>query len=607
MANYRDSLLARCLSVVSQSDRKKILLVTILQIFINLLDLVGVAIVGVLGALTITGIRSQQPGTRVSSLLKILHLGGVQFQKQVAILGALAMFALIIRTILSIYFTKRTLRFLANRSALISGNLVSKLLSRPLLEIQTRSSQENLYAVTTGVSIITVGVIGSLVMSVADISLLIIMIGGLFVVDPTISITTTLLFGAIGMGLYKFMHVRVASIGATQMHLSIKGNDSILDALNSYRELVVTNRRGLVAERILAQRLALANLTADLQFMPTLSKYLIESTVVLAAVIISALQFLLQDSTHAIATLAVFLAAGSRIAPAVLRLQQNSLQIRNSLAASSSTLEVLEMYRELSPLESQSASIDSSHFGFKPAVLLSGVNFTYPGTAVEVLKDINLEILPGDFVAITGVSGSGKSTLIDLILGVMEPNSGEIRISELPPLEAFERWPGAVGYVPQDVYLIQGTVRDNLEIGLGQNSISDYQYIKALKDAKLEFLFSDPNLGLDTLVGENGTKLSGGQKQRLGIARALTTNPKLLVTDEATSALDSETESELTDSIQSIRGDSTIIMIAHRLSSVRHANKVVYLHNGRIEAVGTFEEVRKKVTDFDNQAKLMGL
>jgi ABC-type multidrug transport system fused ATPase/permease subunit len=341
--------------------------------------------------------------------------------------------------------------------------------------------------------------------------------------------------------------------------------------------------------------------------MPTLSKYLIESTVVLAAVIISAIQFLLQDSTHAIATLAVFLAAGSRIAPAVLRLQQNSLQIRNSLAASSSTLEVLEMYRELSPLESQSASIDSSHFGFKPAVLLSGVNFTYPGTAVEVLKDINLEILPGDFVAITGVSGSGKSTLIDLILGVMEPNSGEIRISELPPLEAFERWPGAVGYVPQDVYLIQGTVRDNLEIGLGQNSISDYRYIKALKDAKLEFLFSDPNLGLDTLVGENGTKLSGGQKQRLGIARALTTNPKLIVTDEATSALDSETESELTDSIQSIRGDSTIIMIAHRLSSVRHANKVVYLHNGRIEAVGTFEEVRKKVTDFDNQAKLMGL
>jgi len=566
-----------------------------------------VAVVGVLGALTITGIRSQQPGTRVSALLSTLQLDGIQFQKQVAILGGLAMCALIIRTVLSIYFTKRTLRFLANRSALISGDLVSKLLSRPLLEIQTRSTQENLYAVTTGVSIITVGVIGSLVMSVADVSLLVIMIAALFVVDPTVSVTTTLLFGAIGFGLYRFMHVRVASIGATQMDLSIKGNDSILDALNSYRELVVSNRRGVAAQKILTQRLALANLTADLQFMPTLSKYLIESTVVLAAVIISAIQFLLQDSTRAIATLAVFLAAGSRIAPAVLRLQQNSLQIRNSLAASSSTLEILEEYKNLKTLDVNDSRNNQRYSGFKPSVSVRNVNFSYPGTTTEVLKDINLEVSPGDFVAITGISGSGKSTLVDLILGVMDPKSGEIKISGTSPLDAFKEWPGAVGYVPQDVYLIQGTVRDNFEIGLNESQNQDDRYIKALVDAKMEFIFSPPNLGLDTMVGENGTKLSGGQRQRLGIARALTTSPQLLVLDEATSSLDSETESELTESIQALRGSSTIIMIAHRLSTVRQADKVVYLNEGRIQAIGTFEEVRSQVPNFDNQAKLMGL
>ena len=593
--------------MVSLKDRRKIVLVTILQIFINLLDLVGVAVVGVLGALTITGIRSQQPGTRVSALLSTLQLDGIQFQKQVAILGGLAMCALIIRTVLSIYFTKRTLRFLANRSALISGDLVSKLLSRPLLEIQTRSTQENLYAVTTGVSIITVGVIGSLVMSVADVSLLVIMIAALFVVDPTVSVTTTLLFGAIGFGLYRFMHVRVASIGATQMDLSIKGNDSILDALNSYRELVVSNRRGVAAQKILTQRLALANLTADLQFMPTLSKYLIESTVVLAAVIISAIQFLLQDSTRAIATLAVFLAAGSRIAPAVLRLQQNSLQIRNSLAASSSTLEILEEYKNLKTLDVNDSRNNQRYSGFKPSVSVRNVNFSYPGTTTEVLKDINLEVSPGDFVAITGISGSGKSTLVDLILGVMDPKSGEIKISGTSPLDAFKEWPGAVGYVPQDVYLIQGTVRDNFEIGLNESQNQDDRYIKALVDAKMEFIFSPPNLGLDTMVGENGTKLSGGQRQRLGIARALTTSPQLLVLDEATSSLDSETESELTESIQALRGSSTIIMIAHRLSTVRQADKVVYLNEGRIQAIGTFEEVRSQVPNFDNQAKLMGL
>ena len=592
---------------MSQKDRRKILLVTVLQIIINLLDLVGVAIVGVLGALTITGIRSQQPGTRVASLLSILNLDSIQFQKQVAILGGLAMFALIVRTILSIYFTKRTLRFLANRSALISGNLVSKLLSRPLLEIQTRSTQENLYAVTTGVQIITAGVIGSLVMSIADISLLLIMIAGLFVVDSTVSITTTILFSAIGFGLYRFMHVRVATIGAMQMDLSIKGNDSILDALNSYRELVVSNRRGAVAQNILAQRLALANLTADLQFMPTLSKYLIESTIVLAAVIISAIQFLMQDSTHAIATLAVFLAAGSRIAPAVLRLQQNSLQIRNSLAASTSTLNILEQYADLNTPEVGNLTSNKQYLGFNPSVSITHVDFSYPGSDLKVLRDINLEISPGDFVAITGVSGSGKSTLVDLILGVLNPISGEIKISETSPLDAFKKWPGAVGYVPQDVYLIQGTIKENFEIGLNDVQDHDRNYIKALTDAKMEFIFSSPNLGLNTMVGENGTKLSGGQRQRLGIARALTTSPRLLVLDEATSALDSETESELTESIQALKGSSTIIMIAHRLSTVRQANKVVYLSEGKIQAVGTFEEVRSRVPNFDNQAKLMGL
>jgi ABC-type multidrug transport system fused ATPase/permease subunit len=599
--------LMRCLSVISRQDQRKLWAVSILQILVNFLDLFGVAIVGILGALAITGIRSQQPSARVEEFLITVRLDDLEFQQQMAVLSVIVLILLISRTLLSIYFSKRTLRFLANRGARISGELIGKLLNRPLLEIQHKSSQENLYAVTTGVSIITVGIIGSLVMILADFSLLILMFFGLLAVDPLVALSMIVIFGFIGGGLYKFMHLKAASIGASEMDLSIKGNSSILDALHSYRELLVKNQINRVAQKIQSQRISLAKLSADLQFLPILSKYIIELTVVFVAVMISAVQFLIQDSTDAIATLAVFLAAGSRIAPAVLRLQQNSLQIRYGLSAADSTLEELERFKGIN-LEKFEVTLPNLEYpGFEPSIKIFNVSFSYPGSDKLTLNNINLEIDQGDFVAIVGTSGAGKSTLVDLILGVIEPDSGSVEISGLTPAHAFKKWPGAVGYVPQDVYLIEGTLKDNLTFGIEAMKSDESKYVDALKKAKLDLLFDSPNLGLKTAVGEMGTKLSGGQRQRLGVARALISQPRLFVADEATSALDSETESDLMGSLQSLNGTATIVMVAHRLSSVRHANKVVFLSEGIIEAVGSFDEVRRKIPDFDRQARLMGL
>ena len=175
------------------------------------------------------------------------------------------------------------------------------------------------------------------------------------------------------------------------------------------------------------------------------------------------------------------------------------------------------------------------------------------------------------------------------------------------PLEACERWPGAIAYVPQDVVITAGTVRQNVGIGYPPHNASDELVLNSLRIANLESFVMGLEKNLETQVGEKGAKFSGGQRQRLGIARALFTNPGLLVFDEATSALDAETEETVSNAIQSLRGKTTIIMIAHRLSTVRSADQVIYMDKGKVIACGTFESVRLQVPDFDYQAKLMGL
>ena len=210
-------------------------------------------------------------------------------------------------------------------------------------------------------------------------------------------------------------------------------------------------------------------------------------------------------------------------------------------------------------------------------------------------------------VAITGSSGAGKTTLVDLLLGVHTPTSGDIYIAGVSPLDAFQKWPGATAYVPQETVIINGNIWENIVLGFDYDPEHEKYIREALKLSNLEEYVQSLPEGLFTKVGDRGHKLSGGQRQRLGIARALFTKPKLLVLDEATSSLDAQTESDITEAIKSLKGKTTIIMIAHRLSSVRNADQVIFMNNGKIESIGTFEEVRKEVSNFDKQANLMGL
>ena len=602
-----NSTFSRAVGVLSKSDKKKLLFIALIQILLGIMDLLGVLAIGLLGTLSITGIQANQPGAKVGSVLELLGLSNATLQTQVSVVGITAVFLLVGRTVLSIIFTRRILYFMSYRGAALSAKLVSKFLSQPWLVIQRWTVQEALFAVTRGVEIVSLEVLALSVVLIADIALLAILITGLFIVDPVTSIGTVLIFGVIALILYKLMHQKAEKIGYKSAALSIKSSEKISEVFSSYRESIVRNRRDFYGREIAKTRFEFADTRAEIGFMPYISKYVIETTVIIGAVLIGAVQFLMQDAAHAVATLAIFVAAGSRIAPAVLRIQQGSVTMKGSLGMAKPTLDLIDFLGNEHLVENMDDEVHTKHEGFFPSLKVSNVSLTYPEKREKVLKEISLDVDPGTVIAIVGQSGAGKTSLVDVVLGVLEPDIGSVQISGVTPLEAISRWPGAIAYVPQDVLVVNGTIRENIALGYPSEAATDELVNDAISIASLtEFVESLPE-GLDTNLGERGAKISGGQRQRIGIARALFTKPKLLVLDEATSALDGGTEESISSDIQRLKGSTTVVLIAHRLSTVRDADLVLYMDKGEIVARGTFEEVRNAVPDFDRQAKLMGL
>ena len=571
------------------------------------LDLLGVLVVGLLGAVAVSGIESNKSGNRVGAVLRFLHLSNSSFKTQAAALGATAVVLLVGRTLLSILFTRRILFFLSRRGAAISSNLIARLLSQPLLMIQSRTTQDTLYSVTRGVEYIAINVLATSVVLIGDISLLLVMSVGLFVVDPITAIATVIVFSVIGFSLYRLMHVRAGDLGLESSRLTISSSEKIVEVFSSYRESIVRNRRDFYAREIGKLRYSLADTMAEVYFQPFISKYVIETAVVLGAILIGGVQFIFQDAVHAVSTLAIFLAAGTRIAPSVLRVQQGSIQIRGGLGAAGPTLDLIESLGNAPIIENVDDTVDVLHEGFLASIQVVGVSLTYPAKPTPAIQNISLSIPIGASVAVVGPSGAGKTTIIDVLLGVLAPDAGTVQISGLAPLASITKWPGAISYVPQDVVISNGTIRENVALGYPSEAATDELVTSALRVAHLEDFVASLPQGIDTPVGERGAKISGGQRQRLGIARAMFTKPHLLVLDEATSSLDGETEASISEAIHNLRGSTTVVMIAHRLSTVRNADLVVYMANGIVVSTGTFDEVRKTVPDFDRQARLMGL
>ena len=603
------------LGLLSARDRRLLAGITVAQMTTGFLDLAGVMLLGLVSVLSVAVVSGNSLPPAALSVIERFGWSEVSPATLAAWLCVAAGLSLIFKSLLSALLTRRTYRFLANRQAALSARLTASLLSRPLIEIQRRASQDIAFVITIATQAATVGVLGAASTAVADLSLLLVLGVGLTAIDPTVTVFAVIFFGALAYLMQRLLSNWATRMGRESAEVDIEAYQAIQEAISSYREISVSNRRWLYVERIQNLRWRAATINADSQFLLLIPKFALEIALVLGALALAVSQLATKDIVAAIGIVAVFLVAGSRVMPAVMRMQVASLSIRRAEAPASKAFTLAQEIGTSPHATSRGLQqrglirdyLSNEFVDFSPTVVVDCVTLRYPDSEIPAITDISFEARAGSSIAIVGSTGAGKSTLADALLGVAIPQEGEIRIGGLTPMEAIAKWPGGISYVPQEVGLVNGTVRENVAIGIPRDCFDDEFVWDALERAHLaEFLRGNRD-GLETLIGEDGMRLSGGQRQRLGVARALFTRPRLLVLDEATSALDSETEEAIAQTMRELEGSVTTVTIAHRLATIRHCDLVLYLDQGKVVAGGSFDEVRVQSKDFNRQAELLGL
>jgi ABC-type bacteriocin/lantibiotic exporter with double-glycine peptidase domain len=580
MTNYKR--IKACFGLLERQDRKKLILIGFLYLLLSLLDLIAIGLVGLLGALSVSGIQSRGTSPLIYRFLSWLNIEGLSFQGQVALLGAAAGLSLLLKTLASSYVSYRVSMFLAFRGASISSLLIEGFIRSGLQQVNRFTTQQTIYALTQGVNFITLGVIGACLLLLSEVTLLLILTITLVTLNPLLAIGTILYFTIIALLLYVVVQKRVDKLARDEATQSIRSQEMIAEARGFYKELVSKGREQFYVIELTKSRYFLSSIQAKLAFFPNIPKYFVEVSLVVGAILLAATTLVLYDAQKSVGTLSIFLLAAFRIAPAVLRMQSGFASIRQNLASSEITL---NMYKEMGKIERISENLkglSNFHSGFVGEIKISRLSFRYEEQGDFEVSVGELVIPQSTHIGITGSSGSGKSTLVNLILGILNPSTGSILISDLKPKEAIKVWPGAISYVPQEVFVSTGTLKENVCLGFDPDIIPDSEVIMVLELCELKVLLESYPNGINTRIGERGSNLSGGQKQRLGIARALLSKPQLLIMDESTSALDELTKESLLKNIFDSCPNITLLSITHDPAILKKCQKVLRVNKGEV-------------------------
>lgn len=510
------------------------------------------------------------------------------------VLAALVLGLYLVKALVTLAFRWWLLGMMAAEQIATSTRLFDYYLRAPYKLHLRRTTPDLLSTMNDAVGQVYGLVVTGSILALVDLFTISAVVMTLLIAFPVPTLAAALYFLIATLVFQRWAKPRMLEIGE-EVILSTRGMfQSALEGLGTIKEVQVRGAQGYFLRRYVASRSSAANALRRSAFFAELPKHLMEILFLLGIGVMTAVVFSQDSADRALSVIAVFATAGFRLLPSIVR----ALASLNNVRIGQFSLDrVLDDMRSALG-DTPRAGTAALPMPFTRGIRVREVDFTYDDSSTPVLQGVDVTIPFGTSVAIVGGSGAGKSTLVDIVLGLLEPVSGQVLVDGVDIRDNIDGWRAHLGMVPQLVWLIDGTIRDNVAFGQERSAINDDDVWAALRAADLEDTVRSMPGGLDADGGEQGVRLSGGQRQRIGIARALYRQPSLLVLDEATSALDNETERRITDTIADLRQDLTVLVVAHRLSTVRHCDLIVFLKEGRVTAAGTFDELRASSPDF---------
>lgn len=596
------SALSSTLNELGPKLRRRYYLTIAAGLVTSLLDLGGVMAIGVLVGLGSASLSAQQ-GTVIF---------GIAFAQVtpmlIATFGLFALIFFVLKAVVAITFSYAQSRFLANIDSKKSVRIVSFLLGDGLGRVHSHAPDSWQWAAMSSTTNAFSGILLSFSIMVSE-GTLIVLLGLLFLfVDPIVTAFTLAYFGAVMLLMREIIGKRGKLAGVQVTHGSLASASILRDVITAFREVTITRTTSHFLSRFKDARTEAARGTAQIRFLAGLPRYIVETALMLGVVAFVGWQFVSGQLGSGASVIGIFLAGGVRLMGSVLPFQNALGAMRSTSAQAELALTILEESRgfDQQRLAKSDHTLKFQTLESGPIrVAVTSASFAYPGASDHALDDVTLHIEPGAYIAVIGSSGAGKTTLMDAILGLLVPDSGRVLLNERPPRDLQELRPGAVAYVPQRPGMVVGTLAENIALGIDHDAIDFDRVDEVIRLAALNDFVSLLPLGANTPLGAHLETLSGGQIQRLGLARALYRNPGLIVLDEATSALDAASEAEVSRSIYELANTATLIVVAHRLSTVQHADQVIVMSGGKITASGTFQHLRRTVPMVEEYVKLM--
>ncbi|WP_346353526.1 ABC transporter ATP-binding protein [Azotosporobacter soli] len=521
-------------------------------------------------------------------LKRYINLVGVNSHTDFIIFCALLLILLFIfKNWYMIWITRLQVTFSLNNQKKFARLLMALYLAKPYLYHVNKNTSELLRNVTTSVTYVFSNILVSLFALTIEIVTAVVIWIMLIYIDP---FTATVVAGIMGAFVYAIMRavrIKLDQQGKNQVEYSAEMTKWLEQGLGSIKETKVLKKERYFFEQFSEAYEKCCEANRFFIITSQLPRFLIEGIVTVGLLAIIIIKLLLgYEPSVIVPLLGVLALAGFRLMPCVNRIVNLSALLKYLMPTFDSLYDDLMLIKNAgNELQLQDRKDVGCKMEFTSQIKISNLSFIYPEQEKTVLDNISFSIPKGSFVGIVGASGAGKTTFVDILLGLLEPTCGEIMVDGQDVFKNIDGWQANLAYVPQTIYLIDGTIRDNVAMGINTNEIDEKRLIKVLHMAELYEYIEELPQKMDTQVGERGVKLSGGQRQRIGIARALYHNPQVLILDEATAALDTETEKNITNTILKLKGQITIIAIAHRLSTLENCTFKIQFDNGRAEII----------------------